>query len=151
MAKPKTGLTVQIRIDGLRETIAALSKLPKEANAEIRAAALELAKKLASSARQAGQVEGRQAALVATTVKAARDRVPVIQAGGTRKLGRNKQPAYKLLFGSEFGSNYYEQFGKPHIGKGSYWFFRTVEDEQAMISAEWLKAAEAIIEKFGGR
>jgi hypothetical protein len=150
VAKPKTGLTVQIGIVGLRETIAALNALPKDAGVEIRAAAQELAKKLAASAQQAGRVAGRQAALVATTVRPARDRVPVVTAGGTRKLGRNREPAYKLLFGSEFGANYYRQY-RPHLGKGSYWFFRTIEDEQATIAAEWLHAADAIIQKFGGR
>jgi hypothetical protein len=146
----KTGLTVQVRISGVRETIAALSRLPKDANDEIRAAAQELAKKLATAAQLAGRTEGRQAALVATTVKAARDRVPVITAGGTKRLGRNREPAYKLLFGSEFGANYYRQY-KPHLGPDSYWFFQTVEEEQATIAAEWLEAADAIIEKFGGR
>ncbi|MEV0902890.1 hypothetical protein [Actinoplanes sp. NPDC049802] len=146
----KTGLTVQVRIDGLRETIAALNALPKDASDEIRAAAAELAGKLATAAAAAGRAEGRQAALVATTVRPARDRVPVITAGGARKLGRNRKPAFKLLFGSEFGSNYYRQFGKVHLSGGSYWFFETVEAEQAEISAEWLAAADEIIAKFGG-
>ena|SRR5688572_17548225 len=142
-------LTVKVRIDGLRETIAALNRLPKEANAEIRATALALAKDLAVAAAAAGRTEGRQAALVAITVKAGRDRVPVVTAGGTRRLGSNRAPAFKLLFGSEFGSNFYKQFGKPHVGSGSYWFFRTVDEEQAEISAAWLKAADEIIERFG--
>ena len=142
-------LTVKVRIDGLRETIAALNRLPKEANAEIRATALALAKDLAAAAAAAGRAEGRQAALVAATVKAGRDRVPVVTAGGTRRLGSNRAPAFKLLFGSEFGSNFYRQFGKPHVGSGSYWFFRTVDEEQAEISAAWLKAADEIIERFG--
>jgi hypothetical protein len=146
----KTGLTVNMRIDGLRETIAALNKLPKDASTELRAAALELSKKLATAAAESGRGEGGQAALVAKTVRAAKDRVPVVQAGGTRKLGRNREPAYKLLFGSEFGANRYPQY-RPHLGRGSYWFFRTIEDEQVTIAAEWLEAADAIIEKFGGR
>lgn len=143
----KTGLTVNIKIDGLRETLAALSKVGKDANAEIKAKAQEIATELAKSARAAGMAEGSQAALVSTTVKAMKDRVPVIQAGGTKKLGRNKKPAYKLLFGSEFGSDRFEQY-KPHIGQGSYWFFKTVEDEQATVSRKWLEAADEVIRKF---
>lgn len=143
----KDQLTIGIRIDGLKETLAALNKLPKDANNELKAAAQELAKELASAAAAAGRAEGAQAGLVSTTVKAMKDRVPVVQAGGNKKLGRNKKPAYKLLFGSEFGSNQYEQY-KPHIGKGSYWFFRTVEDEQAAIVARWQVAADEIIRKF---
>jgi hypothetical protein len=142
------GLTIRVRIDGIHETLAALRKLPKDANDELRAAALEISKELAAAAAASGRSEGHQAALVATTVKAGRDRVPVVTAGGTKRLGRNKKPAYKLLFGSEFGANRYEQF-RPHLGRGSYWFFRTVEDEQTEIAARWLQAADEVIAKFG--
>jgi hypothetical protein len=148
VAVAKDGLTIRVHIDGLRETLAALRRLPKDANDELRVAATELAKELAIAAAASGRAEGRQAALVATTVKARRDRVPVIVAGGSKRLGRNRKPAYKLLFGSEFGATRYTQY-KPHLGRGSYWFFRTVEDEQVEISAKWLEAADAIIRKFG--
>lgn len=150
MAKQRTGLTVQIRITGIRGTLTALSKLPKDAQNELRDAALELSKELARTAASRGRGEGRQAALVASTVKARRDRVPVIVAGGPTRLGRNRKPAWKLLFGSEFGSNYYLQFGKPHIGSGSYWFFDTVEAEQETITARWLEAADNVIQRFDG-
>jgi hypothetical protein len=136
-----------LTISGLQETLRALNKLPKDASNELRAAALELSKKLASAAATAGFAEGSQAALVATTVKAARDRVPVVTAGGTKRLGRNRKPAYKLVFGSEFGSDYYPQF-KPHLGRGSYWFYQTIEDNQVEIAAEWMEAADEIIRKF---
>jgi hypothetical protein len=141
-------LTIRIHIDGLKETLAALSKLPKDASQEIRDKAAELSKELAAAASASGRAEGSQAALVARTVRAARDRVPVVVAGGTRRLGSNKKPAYKLLFGSEFGARKLKQY-KPHVGKGSYWFFRTIEDEEVEIAAKWLEAADAIIRKFG--
>lgn len=144
----KKDLTVKVRIDGINQTLAALSRLPKDAQDEIRAVSAELAKALAVTAAQAARTEGRQAALVAVTVKAGRDRVPVINAGGARRVGRNREPAYKVLFGSEFGANYYKQF-KPHLGAGSYWFFKTVDDEQAEISRAWLDAADEIVERFG--
>lgn len=149
MPRARTGLTVTISATGIRPTLAAIAKLPKDAQNELRAAALELSQELAASAQAAGRAEGSQAALVASTVKARRDRVPVVDAGGTTRLGRNRKPAYKLLFGSEFGSNFYEQFGKPHIGSGSYWFFDTVEREQARITARWQEAADRTIRRFG--
>lgn len=144
----KSELTIKVHIDGIRETLAALSKLGKDANNELRAAALDLSKELANAVKASGAREGSQAALVAKTVKARRDRVPVVVAGGNRKLGSNKAPAYKLLFGSEFGADRYEQF-RPHLGRGSYWFFRTVEDEQVEIAARWMQAADEITAKFG--
>jgi inorganic triphosphatase YgiF len=142
-------LTVRVHIDGLRETLAALRNLPKDANNELREAATALAKEMATAAAASGRSQGRQAMLVAATVRAARDRVPVVVAGGTKRIGSRRKPAFKLLFGSEFGSNRLRQY-KPHLGSGSYWFFRTIEDEQVEISARWQKAADEIIAKFGG-
>jgi len=142
-------LKITVRIDGLNSTLRALSKLPKDANDEIRKASLELSKDLANKAKVSGVREGRQAALVASTVKARRDRVPVIAAGGMKRLGRNRAPAYKLLFGSEFGATRLKQY-KPHLGKGSYWFFKTVEDNQREIADAWNDAADRIIREFGG-
>lgn len=145
----KNSLTITIRIDGLQQILTALKDVPKDAQLELRAAALELSQELAAAAKASGMAEGAQAALVATTVKAAKDRVPVVTAGGTKKLGSNKKPAYKLLFGSEFGATYLEQY-KPHIGRDSYWFFKTIEENQVEISTRWLEAANEVIRKFNG-
>lgn len=157
----KTALTVTVRIDGLRETLQAFREMPKDANDELRDRSRELAQVLADRARAAGQAEGGQAALVAGTVKAARDRVPVVQAGGTRKLGRHKAPAWGLLFASEFGmtrrSGWYAspRYGRstarqyqPHQGQQGIWFFPTVEGAQTEISRQWNQAADAIVRKF---
>lgn len=143
----KSSLTVKISITGVGAYMRAFRELPKEASAEIREAALKLSKELAEAAKTAGIGEGSQAALVATTVRAAKDRVPVVVAGGAKRLGRNKKPAFKLLFGSEFGSDRYEQY-RSHIGRGSYWFFQTIEENSVEIAAEWKKAADEIIRKF---
>jgi len=140
-------LTVRIHIDGVREVLAALRALPKDANVELRKAALDLSKTIAAEARQAGINEGRQASLVATTVRAARDRLPVVVAGGNRKLGSNRAPAYKLLFGSEFGATRLKQY-KPHVGRGSYWFFQSIDDNRVQIQKRWLDAADEIIRKY---
>ena len=145
----KQGLTITLRVDGIRETLDAFRALPKDASNELRDAAMDISRDVATAASSSGRAEGRQAALVATTVKARRDRVPVIVAGGTRKLGRNRVPAYKLLFGSEFGSSRLRQY-RPHVGKGSYWFFKAVEDQQAATAKRWGEAADRIILKFGG-
>ena len=145
----KKELLVTIKIDGIREMLTALNKLPKDANNELRTAALEISRELSAAARESGTSEGRQAAIVAVTVKARRDRVPVVVAGGPKRIGRNRAPAYKLLFGAEFGATRYEQY-KPHVGRGSYWFFRTVEDNEVEIARKWLDAADEIIRKFSG-
>lgn len=145
----KTGLTLTFRVDGLKEVLRALNRLPKEANVKLRDRAQVIAGKLAGQVQAAGRAEGRQAAIVATTVKVRRDRVPVITVGGTARIGRNQKPAYALLFGSEFGSNRLRQY-HPHLGRGSYWIFSTVDDQAESVLTEWAKAADAVVREFGG-
>lgn len=144
MAKP---LSIRLKIDGAEQLLRAFRDLPKDATEELRVKSLEISQWMAQKATSAGRSQGKQAALVATTVKARRDKTPVVVAGGAKRLGRNKAPAGKLLFGSEFGSNRLKQY-KKHIGTGSYWFFKSVQDNQPEIEKQWLEAAEQIIKKF---
>lgn len=159
----KTGLVVSVRIDGVRDVLGAFRRLPKDANTELRKASLKIADAVADEARAAAVTEGRQAALLAPTVKAVRDRVPAVQAGGTKRVGRKKAPAYRLLFAAEFGMNrrsgWYSdprfegstgrQF-RPHQGQRGIWFFPSVEAQQSRISREWNEAADEIIRSFEG-
>lgn len=158
-----TALTVSVRIDGARDTLAAFRALPKDASTSLRRRTLEVSELLATRIATAARNEGRQAALIAGTVKARRDRVPTIQAGGARRVGRNRAPAYGVLFGSEFGMNarsgwyaaakYDDSFGsqyKPHRGRSSYWFFRTVDDNMDEVAAAWRKVADDIERSFAG-
>jgi hypothetical protein len=141
-------LVINVRIEGVRETLAAFRGMPKEASDELRKASTDLANMLAIDARAAGVAEGSQAALVAGTVKAARDRVPVVQAGGAKRLGSRRAPAWKLLFGSEFGSNVYSQFPRAHQGRDGIWFFPTIEANSGPIAARWREAADRTIAAF---
>lgn len=158
----KTGLTFTVRIDGLRETLARFRDLPKEASDQLRTDTQKLAQTLADSATRAGTEQGSQAALVARTVKARRDRVPSVQAGGGTRLGRYGAPASALLFGSEFGMNrhsgwyrksrYDDSVGfqyHPHTGQEGAWFFPTVEREATHISETWQRIADDIVDRFG--
>jgi len=101
-------------------------------------------------------------AAVGTTVKAIKDRVPVVQAGGARRVASTRVPAFKLLFGSEFGADrrfgwyahqrFAESEGRqfsPHQGTTGRWFFPTVERELPTALAEWQDAADAIMRRFG--
>jgi hypothetical protein len=158
----KTSLTVRVSIEGVQETIRAFSLLPKDANNQLRDASLTLARELAARARADGETHGGpQGQLVAQTVKATRDRVPVVQAGGTRKLGSHRAPAYGLVFGSVFGMNrrsgwyasprYGTSAGhqyRPHQGQNAYWFFPVIEQSASEISRRWNEAADRIVRNF---
>lgn len=139
---------VSVEIIGARELLAAFRKLPKDASDQLREAAGDIAASLVDDIAGAARAEGRQAKLMAPTVKVKRDRVPAIQAGGSKRVGRNKVPAGELLYGSEFGSNL-PQF-RPHVAGGSYWFYSTIEARDSEIYARWLEAVDSIISTFEG-
>lgn len=141
-------LRAGIQVEGLRELLQAFNRMPKEANEAIRAESLVLAERLSTAAAAAANAEGRQGPLLAGTVRPRRDRVVSITAGGSTRVGRNQTPAYRLLFGSEFGSNRYRQFGKPHAGRRGYWLFPTVERNAADIAAAWGRAADRVVRDF---
>lgn len=155
-------LTVHLSTSGVRQTLRAFARLPKEASEQLRDASLDISKDLADDVAAAATARGAQAALMAPTVKATRDRVPALTAGGNKRVGRHKTPAHALLFASEFGMNrrsgwyaaaqYAQSSGRqypPHLGRNSYWFFTTVSDNEADISRRWEQAADSIIRAFG--
>lgn len=143
----KTALTVSIRIDGARETLAAFRRLPKEASDSLRQRSMELAQVLVTRVAAGARADSPQSALMAPTVKVARDRVPAITAGGSTRVGRNLVPAYKIIFGSEFGSTTLRQY-RPHLGRGSYWLWKTVQQNETEIGAAWDRVAQDIVRSF---
>ena len=104
MAAKAKALTVKMHIDGVHQTLAAFRRLPKEASDSLRDHTLDLSKDLARKVAAAARVDSRQSAAVAPTVKALRDRVPAIVAGGMTRVGTPRVPAYAVIFGSEFGA-----------------------------------------------
>jgi hypothetical protein len=160
-SRSSQALVVTVHIDGVRGTLAQFRGLPKDASNTLRDRSLELSKSLAEKVKAAAISEGGQAALMAPTVKANRDRVPAVTAGGLKKVGPHRVPAYKLLFASEFGmtrrTGWYRVFRyrsstgrqyKPHLGANSYWFFRTVEHNESEIGDAWNEAADDIVREF---
>jgi hypothetical protein len=142
-------LVVTVRIEGVRETLAAYRRLPKEASKALRNRSTELTETLAGRARAAAMSDqAPQSPLLAKTVRARRDRVPSIVAGGFAKVGRRKVPAWKVLFGSEFGSDAYKQFGRRHSGRKGHWFFPTAERNADDVIAAWRRAADDIARSF---
>lgn len=129
----------------------ALRALPKEANAKLREASQEITEVVASDARGRATSQGGSSAKVAPTIKAAKDRYPVIRMGGKRRIkGRKgeKQTIGDLIWGSEFGGQRRSttmQF-RPHKGTLGYFLWPAVRDHD--IGQEYsdalLKALEAI-------
>lgn len=149
MAK-QTSLKLSVRLDGAYETLAKFRSLPKDASKELRERSQKLAGTLANRIKAAAESDvSPQAKLWAPTVRPVRDRTPSIRIGGTRKVGRRKVPVWGILFGSEFGSNRYSQFGKPHHGRDpSGPAFGVAHRNADDIAREWHAAADEVVAKF---
>lgn len=140
-------LTVNVRVTGAEQTLAAFRRMPREATTTLRERSQAIADSLAGKVAAAASGDSPQSALMASTVRSVRDRVPAITAGGTARVGSRRTPAYKILFGSEFGSSRWPQF-RPHVGKGSYWMLKTVTANEAEVAGQWREAAAQITHDF---
>lgn len=136
--------------EGMDETRAALRRLPKDAKKRLKNASKSITEKLKPKARSAATSDfSPQSSLVAPTVTTlSGGDQPTVKVGGTKRVGRNRVPVYKVLFGSEFGSNRYDQFGRPHSGQKGNWFFPVVEENQKLITDEWRQAADDVVDDF---
>lgn len=136
---------VEVRIHGLDEVIRATELLDGVPAEELEDAAQRSAEKLAELVRAAGHASDRQSARAADTVR-------VEGHGGYPSVTAGPHP---LLFGSEFGAlGRFGWYSRPrylnsrrrqfraHLGAGSYWFFRTIEDNEGAVDAELSVAAE---------
>jgi hypothetical protein len=143
------GLRVTIR--GVREVQRALDKLPEQANAEFRRGMGLLAGRFTRTIRAAGKADSRQSARAASTVRSQVNGTSVVVSAGP----------HPLLFGSEFGAK--RRFGwyanrryahsperqfRPHLGSGSYWFFRTVDEHRDEVDREGQAIADRVIARW---
>jgi hypothetical protein len=102
----KVGLSVEA--DGLMESLKAFQGLQADcrrgANSELRVAAGRCARALVGLLVRAAHGCGVPAAPLAVQgIRVKSDRVPVVSIGSSRKVGRNKVPSARLLWGSEQG------------------------------------------------
>lgn len=145
------GLTVKIKIDGLRETLRAFDALPPSASNELRNESLQIARKLANNIKRNADGD-RQSRLLSNTVAAKSDRVPTVTAGGSgnvkpiRHHGHKPVKAYQVLFGSEFGAHASWRF-RPRRTTG-YWFYPAVDDMRDEMTRRWLDATDVILRKW---
>lgn len=120
-------------------------------NAELREAAGEVAGLVANRARR--RASTAQQKLVAPSIRAARDRVPVVQAGGSRRLAsstpRRRQPAagdvfYGANFGARGGFN-----GFPAVRRPDYMLYAAVKESRRDITESYLDRVADAFERWG--
>jgi len=135
------------RIDDLPGMLKRLSALPKTAQAEIRAQAQAIADEEAVKIRTAAVGSSAQAAAVAPFIKARRDRVPAIVAGGPAKAKVSGGATRgEIFFGAEFGGQARKttmQF-RPHKGREGYFFYPQLRQDSDRMVERWLGVVRAV-------
>lgn len=156
------GVRIHVWADGINEALSAFERLPPESMKILRDRTIAVSERLAVKMANAARGEGRQAAAVADTVTVRRGSTPGVRAGGGKKFGRPRTSASAVLFGSEFGANrrsgwyaagkYAQSTGRqfrPHLGRGSYWFFTTFEHDADITRNVWVMIADDVARSFG--
>ena len=136
--------TDRIHVEGLNETLRAFRQYGPEAANELRTEAKNIAATVAAKQQAAGRSSSRQSAMAAPTVRARRDRVPVIVAGGRSKAGM-------VFFGAEFGGQRRpttRQF-RPYKGHTGYWFYPTLRASMPAILDAYSRALDRAARRWG--
>lgn len=167
MAETRQTITVRPDLSDYRGLLKAISQMDKEAQLQLKDEVASISAWTAQGIQQAGfahPVYPRQAAIVAQTVRAARDRVPTVYVGGGKGRVSGGANAGQLLFGNEFGGDR-NAFGNQNVfpnggyrfpartsreGRGNtgYWIFPTLKAMQPEIKKRWFAAVNKIMDNW---
>lgn len=142
---PATG----VYIKGLRTTRRKLKEMPDEARSELTIQSNRIAVVVGDEARSRFTALGRQGPLVGASLKTASGTTPTIKVGGSARVGASRKPVYKLLYGTEFGSNKYRQFHALHTGTTGRALWPTIRQRGPYMVKQWTKALDKVTKKFG--
>lgn len=153
--------TVTIKPDPreLKGLYAAFKTLSKEANTSLKDEVQSISRWTAQGMVYASYSAPMpaQAAVVAKTVRAGRDRMPTVTIGGGRSRTSRGTEAGVLLFGSEFGSNpkvggfpnggrrFPYRSAKEGRGNRGYWIFPALKGMQPEITHRWKTAVDRVL------
>ncbi|HKY67410.1 MAG TPA: hypothetical protein VJM49_13605 [Acidimicrobiales bacterium] len=148
-------LEADLTVTGLRETLRAFNTYGRDANRELRQAAGGIADTLVPALVLAAAMASPQATLAAASVKRRSDRVPVIVAGGSRRVRPSTRPGRRVtagdvFFGAEFGGGRRpstRQF-PPWVGTAGYWFWPTVRAHLPRLRREYIRTLDELAARW---
>ena len=167
MAEGRSTITVKPDLGDYSGLLKALNAMGKEANGELKNEVASISAWTANAIKTSAYVGARfpaQAAIVAATVRPARDRVPTVYVGGGKGRASGGANAGQLLFGNEFGGernikgslSAFPQGGfrfperSPREGRGNagYWIFPTLKVAQPEIKRRWQEACVKVLDNW---
>lgn len=156
--------TIRIEVDAhdYRGLIYAMNRMDRNAQNQLRTDVAAISRW--SAAGIAGNYQAdpypNQAAIVAQSVRAKRDRMPFVEIGGRTPTTYNGTPAGTLLMGNEFGAlRGFQQGGRrfpfPSGRKArgflGYWIYPALKAMQPEITHRWKRAVYLNIEREWSR
>ncbi len=134
------------QIKGLNSFLRDMKHAPRELQNKLRKRAQKIAEPIAEDAKANARTP--QQKLVTPSIRAVRDRIPVVKLGGGRKLKsttprRLKPSAGDVYFGADFGGGRgVSQFGPKN--KGGTMIFPAVKGRRKQIADEYMNAVEDV-------
>lgn len=69
--------------------------------------------------------------------------IPLVWAGGNARIGRKRKPAYKLVYGAEFGARILRQY-RAWVGARGYFLFPSIEATELERTRRYSAALTAV-------
>ena len=166
MASDRTSITIKPDLSDYRGLLKAISQMDKDSQTALKDDVQSISAWTAQGMVYASYSAPmpRQAAIVASTIRANRDRVPSVTIGGSKGRASGGANAGQLLFGNEFGSDrnvkgsagsfpnggYRFPERSPGQGRGNsgYWIFPTLKAMQPEIRRRWEQAVLKVLDNW---
>lgn len=107
---------------------------------ELHEANVDGAEMIRDQARLTAKGLGAQPAIIPIRVTRS---IPIVWAGGNARIGRKRKPAYKLVFGAEFGARVLKQY-RPWVGARGYFLFPAIIDTEPERTRRYSAALSAV-------
>lgn len=136
-------------VDGLDGVLRALRHMEKDGQRELRAVVQKIAGKHAAALqRRASSHRDPRVRGIAGTIRAAKDRVPVVNIGGARRVDVSGRPqAGEVLFGANFGANRAGPNGW-RFPTHDEWVHPTLAGRHAQLVNEWERAVVDVAQRW---
>ena len=162
----KTTITITPDLGDYRSLLKAISVMDKQAQGALKDEVASISRWTAQGMIYAsyGALMPMQAAIVAQTIRPARDRVPTVYIGGAKGRASGGANAGQLLFGNEFGSDrnakgskgafpnggyrFPERSNSQGRGNTGYWIFPSLKDMQPTIRKRWFDAVTKVLDNW---
>ena len=159
-------ITIKPDLSDYRGLLKAISQMDKDSQTVLKTDVASISAWTAQGMAYAayGAPMARQAVIVASTIRANKDRVPNITIGGSKGRASGGANSGQLLFGNEFGSDRNIKGSKglfpnggyrfpdrsPREGRGNagYWIFPTLKAMQPEIRRRWFNAIEKVLDNW---